>query len=96
MKNIITMVAFSVGLIYGVAKADNPLAQDQLLKAVQSSSADYANIEPSMTKSVSGFKVTTLGNNAQVIIYMDADGMNMTAKYLCVPQGENMACHFQQ
>lgn len=78
------------------ARADNPLNQAQLLKVTQLSLQDYAVNEPEMTKSVSGFKTVTAGNNAKVSIVMDADGMHMTANYLCVPQGADFSCHVQQ
>ena len=94
--NVLTILAlvFTIGAV--TAKADNSLTQAQLLKATQLSLQDYATVEPDMAKSVSGFKTTTSGANAQVVINMDADGMHMTAKYLCVPQDADLSCHFQQ
>ena len=85
-----------LGIIPGLAKADNSLTEEQLLKATQLSLQDYATAEPEMTRSVSGFKVSTSGNNAVVVINMDADGMHMIAKYLCVTQGTDLSCHIQQ
>ena len=79
-----------------VASANNPLTEAQLMKAAQLSMDDYARTEPTMTSSVSGFKVTTQGNNAVVIINMDSDGMHMTAKYLCIQDGADLGCHFQE
>jgi hypothetical protein len=74
------------------AFAANPLTADQLLRSMQLSSIDYARAEPDMSKSISGLRVATVGQTAQVTIDMKADGMNMSAKYLCVVQGTDMAC----
>jgi hypothetical protein len=82
-------------LFLNQAKADNPLSQEQLIKATQAALLDYSGIEAEMVKSLSGFKVTTVGTNAQVILNLEADGMHMSAKYLCLPQGADMICHIQ-
>lgn len=78
------------------AKADNPLSAEQLLRALQVATTDYTANDPEMAKSISGLKTTTSGSNAVVMIEMNADGMKMTAKYLCVPRSNEMACRFQQ
>ena len=78
------------------AKADNPLSTDQLLRALQVATADYTANDPEMAKSISGLKTSTSGSNAVVTVEMNADGMKMTAKYLCVPRASEMACRFQQ
>ena len=91
------LIAPAIAFAFGTAAlANNALTEAQLLKATQLSLQDYAANEPDMTNLVSGFKTTTTGNNATVIINMDADGMHMTAKYLCVPQDGDISCHFQQ
>lgn len=94
-SNVLAILALIFTMSVATAKADNTLTQAQLLKATQLSLQDYATVEPDMAKSVSGFKTTTAGANAQVVINMDADGMHMTAKYLCVPQDGDLSCHFQ-
>ncbi len=78
------------------AFAANPLTADQLLRSIELSSMDYARAEPGMSKSISGLRVATVGQTAQVTIDMKADNMNMSAKYLCVVQGADMACRPQQ
>lgn len=85
-----------LGILPGIAQGDNALTQEQLLKATQLSLQDYATLQPEMTRSVSGFKASTAGSTAQVLIFMNADGMQMTARYLCVVQNGGMTCRFQQ
>lgn len=85
-----------VAAVLSSAFAANPLTADQLLRSIQLSSADYSRAEPDMSKSISGMRVATVGQNAQVTLDMKADGMNMSAKYLCVVQGQDMACRQQQ
>lgn len=89
---MIPAIALTLGF---TAKADNTLTQDQLMKATQHALQDSSTADPTMAKSISGFKTTTVGANAQVIINMDADGMHMTEKYLCVAQDGDLSCHFQ-
>jgi len=93
---LITLGLLASSIASGVAYADNALTTDQLMKATQNSLADYAATQPDMTKSISGFRVTTVGATAQVIIQMNADGMSMSAKYVCAPQADDMACNIQQ
>ena len=96
-KNLIlaTMVAATFGIFANVALADNTLSADQLMKATQASIADYTTVDAEMVKALSGFKVTTMGANAVVILNLEADGMHMSAKYLCQPQAADMVCHAQ-
>ena len=92
----LTLLALSSFGASGIAMASNPLTAEQLLRSIQISSVDYVRGEPDMAKSISGLSVATIGNNAQVTITMKSDGMNMSAKYLCIVQGPDMACHQQQ
>ena len=95
----IALLALLVGSCigyHGVALADNSLTSEQLMKATLNSLTDSKQSEPGMAKSISGFRTSTAGANAQVIIDMKADGMNMSSKYLCVPQGQDMTCSLQQ
>ncbi|HEY8278441.1 MAG TPA: hypothetical protein VIH99_02380 [Bdellovibrionota bacterium] len=78
------------------AQAVAPLSTDQLVRSIQESLKDYTAQDPEMAKSITGLKVVTVGTNAQVLIEMKTDGMNMTAKYLCIAQGQSMACREQQ
>jgi phosphotransferase system IIB component len=97
MKKMLLMT-FTAGslLSASIAKADNAFTVDQLVQATQLSLQDYEKVQPDMAKSISGFKTATAGNTVQVVINMNADGMNMTAKYLCVLQGAALACRSQQ
>lgn len=80
----------------GIALADNTLTNDQLIKSIQAAVADYStNVDPEMAKSISGLRTTTVGMNANVTIEMNADGMKMSIKYLCAPQGPAMVCNIQ-
>lgn len=97
MQKIVIVLSFMAALLCsGVAMADNPLTSDQLLRATQLSLDDNAKVNPDMANSVSGFRVSTVGSNAQVYIDMNADGMKMSAKYLCAPQAKDMVCNLQQ
>lgn len=78
------------------ALADNPLTTEQLVKAVQASLKDYATVEPDMSRSISGFRTSTSGKRAQIIIDMNSDGMKMSARYVCASQGAEMVCNQQQ
>ena len=78
------------------AFAANVLTTQQLQNAINESVKDYTSREADMAQSITGLKVITVGSNAQVTIEMKTDGMNMSAKYLCVAQGPNMACRQQQ
>lgn len=94
--NKLTMGILMMGLsTASVAMADNALTTDQLQASIRNAVADYATVEPDMSKSISGLRVVAVGSNAQVTIEMKADGMNMSAKYLCVVQGNDMACQQQ-
>jgi hypothetical protein len=93
-KLIVAVLGFSG--FASSAFAANPLTADQLLRSIQLSSQDYSRSEPDMSQSISGLRVATLGQTAQVTIDMKADGMNMSAKYLCAVQGSDMSCHLQQ
>ncbi len=92
---IVSMVVMGAGFFGNQAHADNTLSAEQLMKATQASIADYSTVEVEMVKSLSGFKVTTVGANAVVILNLEADGMKMSAKYLCQPQVADMVCHIQ-
>jgi hypothetical protein len=94
LRNIL-LAAFVAGTSAS-AMAANPLTSSQLLRAIQVSVADYSNVEPDMSKSISGLRSVTSGNNALVTIDMNSDGMKMSAKYLCVAQAQDMACRIQQ
>lgn len=97
MRNIVTLALFA--FILGsplTALAENTLTADQLLKATQQAISEAANEDPDMAKSISGFRVTTVGPNASVTVEMNADGMRMSSKYLCAPRGETMTCRPQQ
>ena len=95
MKAMLMITTAGLG-VCGAARADNPLSSDQLVKSIQFSLMDQAKTDPSMFKSISGLRTTTTGTSATVSIEMKADGMNMSVKYLCVPQGQDMACRIQQ
>ena len=95
MRNVI-LGLFATIALSGTAIAANPLTTDQLTKSIQESVKDYSSVEPDMSKSISGIRVVTVGSNAQVTLEMKTDGMNMSAKYLCVAQGQSMACRMQQ
>lgn len=94
-KNIYGLLVIFSFASSGIAMADNALTADQLLKSVEVSVKDYSAVEPDMARSISGLRTTTMGANAQVTIEMNADGMRMSAKYLCAPQGQDMACNLQ-
>ncbi len=97
VKNLvpIAVVALLFILFPETVRADNTFTQEQMVHMTQLALVDYTAIQPDMAKSISGFKITTAAPNAKVIIYMSADGMNMTANYLCVPQDADFGCHFQ-
>ena len=95
-KAAYSLFAFAALVGPSVASADNPLTHEQLLSSIQLSLNDYAGADPDMARSISGLRTVTTGANALVSIEMNADGMKMTAKYLCVPRGEQMACRAQQ
>ena len=95
MKTMLMIMIAGLGLS-GAARADNPLTADQLVKSIQVSLTDQARNDGSMFKSISGLRTTTTATNATVAIDMKSDGMNMSVKYLCVPQGQDMACRIQQ
>jgi hypothetical protein len=97
MRSNLTALFFVTGLCTsGFAMAANPLTSVQLMKAVQVALTANAAADPDMANSTSGFRIATVGNNAQVYVDMNADGMKMAAKYLCVPQAQDMACRLQQ
>jgi hypothetical protein len=54
-------VAATAGLFASQASADNTLSQEQLIKATQAAILDYSTVEAEMIKSLSGFKVSTVG-----------------------------------
>jgi hypothetical protein len=92
---LLTLVAVGFGS-HGVAMADNALTQEQLVKSTQLSLQDLTANDSSMAAEISGFRVSTVGSNAQVIIDMNADGMQMSTKYVCIPQDQTMICDLQQ
>lgn len=95
MKNVLFAIVTTLGFV-SVAHADNALTAEQLLKSVQLAVQDQSATDPDMFKSISGLRTATVGDNAQVTVDMKADGMNMSVKYLCVPQGQNMVCRQHQ
>ena len=80
----------------GIALANPALTSDQLVKAVQSSLKDYSTVDPDMSKAITGIRSIAVGPNAKVTLEMKMDGMNMSVTYICVPQGQDMACNLQQ
>lgn len=97
MRTLFTLALFASLLSSPLAAlAENTLTTDQLLKATQQALSEAANEDPDMAKSISGFRVTTVASNASVTVEMNADGMRMSSKYLCMPRGETMTCRLQQ
>jgi hypothetical protein len=97
MRSNLTALLFATGLsLSGFAMAANPLTSTQLMKAAQVALSANAAADPEMANSTSGFRIATVGSNAQVYVDMNADGMKMSAKYLCIPQAQEMACRIQQ
>jgi len=97
MSRLTLFTVFATALIFSaLAKADNALTNDQLVKSIQVALADYASGDPEMSKSISGLRSSTVGGTASVTIEMNADGMKMSAKYLCAPRAAEMACRLQQ
>jgi hypothetical protein len=94
-----SLISILLALGFGAqtfAMADNSLTADQLVKATQLSLQDYATVEPDMFKDISGFRVSTVGKNAQVFLDMNSGGMHMSVQYVCVPQHQMMICNQQQ
>ncbi|MGZ3671309.1 MAG: hypothetical protein ACXVCI_14715 [Bdellovibrionota bacterium] len=97
MRNVVIALSLIAGFtMSSLARADNALTADQLMKSIQNAAGAYERADPVMSKSISGFRVVTMGANAQVTIEMKADNMNMSAKFLCVAQGQDMVCRQQQ
>lgn len=95
-KKMIAVLFVASTAVCTLAQADNALTSDQLMKSIQNSVKDYATVQPDMARSISGLSTKTTGTNAQVTIQMNADGMSMSAHYICAPQGDDMACNIQQ
>ena len=88
----------SIGVFFcliGTARAANTLSSDQLMKSADHALKDYALVEPEMSVSISGIRSVTVGANAIVTLEMNADGMKMNAKYICIPKADDMNCNQQ-
>lgn len=97
MRNVVLGLLLASGTVASsAALADNPLTTDQLMRAAQLCVKATQDADPSMANSISGFRTVTVGKSVQVVVDSKADGMNMSAKYLCVPQGPDMTCRVQQ
>jgi hypothetical protein len=94
MKFFVASVSVFFCLL-GTARAANTLSSDQLMKSADLALKDYALVEPDMSASISGIRSVTVGTNAIVTLEMNADGMKMSAKYICIPKADGMNCNQQ-
>ncbi len=68
---------------------DNPISQLELVSITRMAIEDYTTQNPELISKITGFKVTTTGQDGKVLIYVDHDGMIMQGNYLCVRQIDN-------
>ncbi len=84
---ILGLIAFCLGVSgASILASDNPIAQTELLTLTKSALDDYSAQNPELVLKVTGFKVTTTGTDAKVLIYVDHDGMIMQGNYACIRQ----------
>ena len=77
------------------ATTGNALTQEELLKVTKLSMDDYTTENPEHAKHISGFKVSTVAQDAKVVLSVAHEGMVMSANYFCVRQEASFVCTAQ-